>query len=76
MKTFKKISFVYLLQVFAVVLIFGYTDSSAGKETKKTLTDVNAPEKISKTGLIKTHKDSIQTIHVIPAKNYQIKTSN
>jgi hypothetical protein len=54
MKLLKKISLVYLLQIFAVILLFGYTDSTSEPAINK-----NSVIRINKTHTIKTDEDSI-----------------
>jgi hypothetical protein len=60
MKIFKKISLVYALQIFAVVLLFGYTGSLSESKTKE-LTHGTVPPEFNKQPLIKTDKDSVLT---------------
>ena len=48
MKLLKKISLVYALQVFAVVLLFSYAGSSSGKKTNGSVTNAVLPLKINK----------------------------
>ena len=57
MKALKKISLVYTLQIFAVILIFGYTDSSSGGETKKIIPNSTSTIEMSKNSTIKTAHD-------------------
>ncbi len=45
MKVLKKISLVYTLQVFAVILLFGYPGSSSRKESKAPATNEVLPFK-------------------------------
>ena len=60
-KVFKKISLVYTLQIFAVILIFGYTDSASKNEAKAAVTDGIMPLGFYKQSTIKTNKDSVLT---------------
>ena len=61
MKILKKISLVYTLQIFAVILIFGYTDPASKIEAKAAVTDGIMPLGFYKQSLIKTDKDSVLT---------------
>lgn len=58
MKVLKKISLVYTLQVFAVILLFSFAGSSSGKETKESVTDAVLPLKINKEKSFILNKDS------------------
>jgi hypothetical protein len=59
MKLLKKISLVYLLQIFAVILLFGYAVSSPANKTKEAITDGIMPLEINKVSLVKAEKDSL-----------------
>jgi len=48
MKVLKKISLVYTLQVFAVILLFSYAGASSGKEKIGSATNAVLPLKIYK----------------------------
>jgi hypothetical protein len=61
MKIFKKISLVYALQIFAVVLLFGYTGSLSESKTKEVVTHGIVSPEFNKQPLIKTDKDSVLT---------------
>jgi hypothetical protein len=61
MKIFKKISLVYALQIFAVILLFGYVGSTSENKTKDTVTDGITPSEFNKQSLIKTDKDTVMT---------------
>jgi hypothetical protein len=61
MKILKKISLVYALQVFAVVLLFGYAVSSPVNKTNEAITDGIMPLKTIKQWPVKTDEDSILT---------------
>jgi hypothetical protein len=58
MKAFKKISLVYLLQIFAVVLLFGYTDSPTFSESAKNSSKGGSAVKVNKMAQIKPVPDS------------------
>lgn len=62
MKILKKISVVYVLQVFAVILLFGYAVASPVKKTKEAETEVTMPLKLNKQSPFKTGDDSIPTV--------------
>ena len=64
MKIFKKISLVYTLQIFAVILLFGYTESPSKNETKAVITDGIMPLGFYNQSLIKTDKDSVLTENI------------
>jgi hypothetical protein len=59
MKTLKKISLVYALQIFAVLLLFGNTGSSSESKMKEAVTNGIVPLKFTKQPLLKTDKDSV-----------------
>ena len=61
MKILKKISLVYVLQIFAVILLFGYAGSTSENETKEVVTDGIIPLKINKQSPVKPNEDSILT---------------
>lgn len=52
MKFLKKISLVYTLQVFAVILLFSYAGSSSGKETNGPATKIVLPITILKDSML------------------------
>ncbi len=66
MKVFEKISLVYLLQIFAVVFIFGYTDSPVLKPSsvQGSRTDISA-----------SNKDSVQISEPTPYQKSFLKSS-
>ena len=61
MKILKKISLVYTLQIFAVILLFGYVGSASENKTKDASTDGIVPFEFNKQLLIKTDKDTVST---------------
>ena len=62
MKAFKKINLVYLLQVFSVLLIFGYPVSSS--DTKETISDKVSPPVINKKPAAKTNGELLLTAKI------------
>ena len=61
MKIFKKISLVYTLQIFAVILLFGYVGSASENKTKGTATDAIVPAEFNKHSPFKTEMDTVGT---------------
>ena len=61
MKIFKKISLVYTLQIFAVILLFGYVGSASENKTKDPAANGIKPFELNKQPLIKTDKDTAAT---------------
>jgi hypothetical protein len=61
MKLLKKISLAYVLQIFAVILLFGYAVSSPLNKTKEAVTNGIMPLNINKKSPVKTDEDSILT---------------
>jgi hypothetical protein len=59
MKLLKKISLAYTLQVFAVILIFGFAGSSAENKSNSTFTDTVLPFDINEPNSDKPVKDSL-----------------
>ena len=64
MKKLKKISLAYALQIFAVILLFGYAVASPLNKTKKAVSDSMMPLEINKLSPVKTGKDSVLTGNV------------
>ncbi len=48
MKTLKKITLAYTLQVFAVIILFFFAGSSSAKKNKEPVTDIASPLLINK----------------------------
>jgi hypothetical protein len=75
MKAFRKISLVYVLQVFAVILLLGYAFATPEKNTREPVTNDTRHSKLNTQPLIVTKGDSILTgktielWHVNAAKN-------
>jgi hypothetical protein len=75
MNVFRKISLVYVLQVFAVILLLGYSFATPDKNTREPVTNGTRHSKLNTQPLIVTKRDSIlagKTIelwHVNAAKN-------
>ena len=66
----------YALQVFAVIFLFGYDDSSSGNETKEA-TDAIRSVEINIPLLVKKDKDSLGTGKINPLWNViQLKASD
>jgi hypothetical protein len=63
MKFLKKISLVYTLQVFAVILLFSYAGSSSGTETKTPETDMALPLTVFKDSLLTGSTNVLQITH-------------
>jgi hypothetical protein len=51
-KVIKKISLVYVLQIFAVILLFGYSDSTPVSKTKELVKDKFLPLQLNKKAAI------------------------
>lgn len=64
MKLLKKISMVYTLQIFAVILLFGYAVASPFNKTRKGTVDGKIPLEYIKLPPIITDKDSILTRNI------------
>jgi hypothetical protein len=75
MKILKKISLVYVLQIFAVILLFGYAVASPANKTNEVVTEGIVPAEFNKQPAVKTGKDSILTGNVNALWNiYTAKT--
>ena len=48
-----------MLQIFAVIILFGYVGSPSENKTKDATTDDTAPFELNKQLLIKTDKDTV-----------------
>ncbi len=64
MKKLKRISLVYALQIFAVILLFGYADSSSENNREQAETGTVMPLEFNKQSQGKTGKDSVLTGNV------------
>ena len=66
----------YALQIFAVILLFSYADSSSGNETKGA-TDTTRPLDVNNPLLVKKNKDSLGSGKINPLWNViQLKASD
>jgi hypothetical protein len=65
MKILKKISLVYTLQIFAVILLFGYAVASPVIKPKEAVIDGIVPLEINKLPPVQADYDSIFTINTL-----------
>ena len=72
MKILKKISLVYTLQVFAVILLLGYAVASPVTKTKED--ESGLPSEYNKQPVNKTDTDSVITGNTNTIWNYSAKT--
>jgi hypothetical protein len=71
MKALKKISVAYALQVFAVIILFGYALSSSGNGKKETKNNnYMMPSGINKQLLVRANKDSLLTQKINTWRRY------
>ena len=73
MKILKKISLVYALQIFAVILLFGYAVASPVNKTKKK-TDDALPVDFNNQPLLIKDKDSVLSANINAFWNHTAKT--
>ena len=59
----------YALQIFAVILLFGYADSSSGNETKE-VTNTTRALNVNNPLLFKKDKDSLGSGKINPLWNF------
>jgi len=57
-KTLKKISMAYILQIFAAIVLFFFVGSSSANKTKEPATNIGPPLVIKKTDFLSSDKDS------------------
>jgi hypothetical protein len=74
MKILKKISMAYTLQVFAVILLFGYAVALPVNKTKEPVIDGIVPLEINKLPTVNADHDSIFTINTL--EMYKVKAGN
>jgi hypothetical protein len=64
MKVLKKISLVYVLQIFAVLLLFGYAGQAPANEPKGALPAKVLPLQVNKKPVVKPDGDSLLTLEI------------
>ena len=61
MRVLKKISLVYTLQVFAVIILFFSAGSTSANKTKEPVRNIALPFLINKSDFLNSYKDSSLT---------------
>jgi hypothetical protein len=73
MKTLKKISVAYALQIFAVIFLLGYAVASPKTDTNAPISNKIISPQINQQLLLKTNQDSLLNEKINDLKRYVVK---